>query len=133
VTPREPGVLEPDQVNEVFLAQPVAANTVALKTHKSRCLSSDKFGIVTAEGEAVGPQEEWIPVFRENGVAFQSAVHDKFLKADVEKGMLRADSDTVGFCEVFTVKCQAARKYASKKKKVSEAQKAPEDLEVEYL
>lgn len=132
VTPREEGELEPDQVVEVFLAQPVASNTVALKTNMSRCLSSDKFGLVSIQGEAVGPQEEWIPVFREDGVAFQSAVHEKFLKAETATGVLRADSETVGFCEVFTVRCQAARKYAAKTKKVPE-KKAPEELEVEYL
>ena len=124
---------EPEQVQEVFIAQPVGANSVALKTHKSCALSCDKFGIITAEREAVGPQEEWIPIFRPDGIAFQSVVHEKFLKADVEKGILRADSDTVGYLEVFAVFCQAARKKAKKKKADDANSKSYEEIEVENL
>jgi len=126
--------LEPDQVSEVFIGQLVTPTTLAIKTHKSHCLTCDKFGIVTAETEAVGSQEEWTPIFKEDGVAFQSAMHQGFLKADVDKGgLIRADSESIGFRETFLVKCQVARKKAKKRKQEGPVQKSMEELEIENL
>ena len=124
--PKTPeGKIEPDVVGQVFIAQQATSTpgVVSLKTPFGRFVSADKFGIVSANREAVGPQvsgcpfkaaltpasddkqEEWTVILREDGVAFQSQF-DKFLAFEDERNTLRADSESVGFAETFLVKCQ---------------------------
>ena len=72
-------------------------------------MSCDTHGLVSADREARGPQEEWTPVVLDDGmVAFQN-VYEKYLAVDEVSGgtlALRGDSETVGFRERFWVKVQ---------------------------
>jgi protein FRG1 len=73
--------VEPDDVRQVWIATRLAESSkVSLKTPTGRFLSCDKFGILSATNEAIGPQEEWQPVHRPDGWAFQN-VYEKFLYA----------------------------------------------------
>ena len=73
--------VEPDDVRQVWIATRLAESSkVSLKTPTGRFLSCDKFGILSATKEAIGPQEEWQPVHRPDGWAFQN-VYEKFLYA----------------------------------------------------
>ena len=70
---------EPDDVRQVWIASRLAeSNKISLKTATGKFLSCDKVGILSATKEAIGPQEEWQPIHREDGWAFQN-VHQKFL------------------------------------------------------
>src|SRR5437016_11356492 len=71
--------IEPDDVRQVWIATRLAESSkISLKTPTGRFLSCDKFGILSATKEAIGPQEEWQPVPRPDGWAFQN-VYEKFM------------------------------------------------------
>ncbi|KAI8602226.1 FRG1-like family-domain-containing protein [Dissophora ornata] len=132
---------EPTTVNQVFVATMIPdSDRLTLKSYNGRYLSSDKFGIVTADSEAIGMQEEWTAIVKsedEGGICLQNH-YGKFLSVDevaaVEgrKGasfQIRADSDVIGFCELFQAKIQA--KYRKKVKKSNEVKIATKDYELE--
>ncbi|KAI8919969.1 FRG1-like family-domain-containing protein [Powellomyces hirtus] len=107
---------EPASVAQVFVAKRLPDSAkISFRSSFDRYLGTDKFGIVSCEREAMGPAEEWEVVLREDGAALQSSF-DKFLKCG-EDAAARADSEVVGFREVFQIRCQAANKYRSKKAK----------------
>jgi len=102
--------LTPSEVSQVWVVTRVAgAETINLRTPEGKFISCDKHGIVTADREARGPQEEWAPVILEDGmVAFQN-IYQKYLSVDEVAGgtlTLRGDSDVLGFGERFWVKVQ---------------------------
>lgn len=106
----------PTEVSQVWVTTRVAgATTINLRTGtgEGKFLSCDKHGIVSADREARGPQEEWTPIVLDDGmVAFQN-VYEKYLSIDEVSGgtlALRGDSDEVGFKERFWVKIQSKYK-----------------------
>ncbi|KAH9066315.1 FRG1-like family-domain-containing protein [Lactarius vividus] len=102
----------PTEVSQVWVTTRVAgAGTINLRTGtgEGKFLSCDKHGLVTADREARGPQEEWTPVVLEDGMVAFMNVYEKYLSIDEVAGgqlALRGDSDTVGFQERFYVKIQ---------------------------
>ncbi|VDC06628.1 unnamed protein product [Peniophora sp. CBMAI 1063] len=120
----------PTEVGQVWVTTRVAgAGTINLRTGvgEGKFLSCDKHGLVSADRDARGPQEEWTPVVLEDGmVAFQN-IYEKYLSVDEVAGgklELRGDADTVGFNERFWVKIQS--KY--KKEANEEERKSKEGL-----
>lgn len=114
---------EPTIMQQVFVGGRIIGSTDAfsLKSANGKYLSSDKFGEVTCQSEAIGALEEWRPAITDAGIAFQNA-HNKFLMADEVAGRgvrIRADADDIGFCETFRVYCQSRFKYKPKTKKKS--------------
>ena len=102
----------PTEVSQVWVTTRVAgAGTINLRTGtgEGKFLSCDKHGLVTADREARGPQEEWTPVVLEDGMVAFMNVYEKYLSIDEVAGgqlALRGDSETVGFQERFYVKIQ---------------------------
>ncbi|KAF9350550.1 hypothetical protein BGX26_011284 [Mortierella sp. AD094] len=140
-------IAEPTTVNQVFVATVIPdSDRLTLKTYNGRYLSSDKFGVVSADSEAIGMQEEWTAIIKadneEGGICLQSH-YGKFLSVDevaavegrgksssVLSGFqIRADSEVIGFCELFQAKIQA--KYRKKVKKSNEVKIATKDYEFE--
>ncbi|KAF9583555.1 hypothetical protein BGW38_009182 [Lunasporangiospora selenospora] len=132
---------EPTKVQQVFVATVIPdSDRLTLKTFDGRYLSSDKFGIVTADSEAIGMQEEWTIIIKsdqdEGAIALQNH-YGKFLSVDEVAGgggssstsgfQIRADADTIGFCELFQTKIQA--QYRKKVKKTAEVKIATKDYE----
>ena len=71
--------LEPNDVKQVWIATRLAESSkISLKTALGKFLSCDKIGILSATKEAIGPQEEWQPVQREDGWALQN-VFESFM------------------------------------------------------
>lgn len=116
----------PTEVSQVWVTTRVAGSaTINLRTGtgEGKFLSCDKHGLVSADREARGPQEEWTPVvFPDGMVAFQN-VYEKYLSVDEVAGgtmSLRGDSEEVGFGERFWVKIQSKYKkeaHAEEKKR----------------
>ncbi|KAF9973838.1 hypothetical protein BGZ73_002868 [Actinomortierella ambigua] len=143
----------PTTIYQVFVVAriPGATDRFSLKTHAGRYLSSDKFGVVTAQAEAIGMQEEWMIVVRDDhGLALQNH-YGKFLSIDEvattskstsssssssspSKFQIRADAETIGFCESFTAKIQARfrQKASASKGKAKEGAHSKEDSSLEY-
>ena len=102
----------PSEVSQVWVTTRVAgASTINLRTGvgEGKFLSCDKHGLVTADREARGPQEEWTPVVLEGGMVAFMNVYEKYLSIDEVAGgqlALRGDSDNMGFQERFYVKIQ---------------------------
>ncbi len=125
-----PSILDrtPTDVSQVWVITRVAGSpTINLRTGvgEGKFISCDKHGIVSADREARGPQEEWTPVvFPDGMVAFQN-VYEKYLSVDEVAGgqmALRGDSEEVGFKERFWVKIQ----YKYKKEANEEEKKRKE-------
>jgi len=113
----EPGPLVslvPTDVSHVWVSTRVAGSeTMNFRTPDGKFLSSDQHGLVSANREARGPQEEWNPIILEDGMVALQNIYEKYLALDEVAGgalSLRADSDTIGFQEKFWVKVQHGHK-----------------------
>jgi protein FRG1 len=102
----------PTEVSQVWVTTRVAGTgTINLRTGtgEGKFLSCDKHGLVSADREARGPQEEWTPVVLEDGMVAFMNLYEKYLSIDEVAGgqlALRGDSENVGFQERFYVKIQ---------------------------
>lgn len=118
----------PTEVSQVWVTTRVAgSSTINLRTGtgEGKFLSCDAHGLVSADKEARGPQEEWTPVILPDGMVAFMNVYEKYLSVDEVAGgtlQLRGDSEEVGFGERFWVKIQS--KY---KKEASEEEKKKTD------
>lgn len=102
----------PMDVSQVWVITRVSGSaTINIRTGtgEGKFLSCDAHGIVSADRDARGPQEEWTPVVLPDGmIAFQN-IYEKYLGVDEVAGgtlQLRGDSEEVGFAERFWVKIQ---------------------------
>jgi protein FRG1 len=69
----------PDDVRQVWIAtRVVGSDKISLKTATGKLLSCDRVGLLSASKEAIGPQEEWEPVRRDDGWALRN-VFERFL------------------------------------------------------
>ncbi|KII88368.1 hypothetical protein PLICRDRAFT_140523 [Plicaturopsis crispa FD-325 SS-3] len=118
----------PTDVSQVWVTTRVAGSpTVNLRTGtgEGKFLSCDAHGLVSADREARGPQEEWTPVVLPDGMVAFMNVYEKYLSVDEVAGgslQLRGDSEEVGFGERFWVKIQ--NKY---KREANEEEKKKKD------
>jgi protein FRG1 len=127
--------LTPNEVGQVWVTTRVAGtSTINLRTAEGKFLSCDKFGVVTADREARGPQEEWTPIVLDDGMVAFKNIYDKYLGIDEVAGgniQLRGDSESIAFGERFWVKVQNEYKRKAgederKKKEVNAPQKIDE-------
>lgn len=102
----------PNDVAQVWVTTRVAGSpTINLRTGigEGKFLSCDKYGLVSADRDARGPQEEWTPVIFPDGMVAFMNIYEKYLSVDEVAGgslQLRGDSEEVGFRERFWVKIQ---------------------------
>ncbi|KAG6867015.1 hypothetical protein C0991_003931 [Blastosporella zonata] len=119
----------PTDVSQVWVTTRVAgSSTVNLRTGtgEGKFMSCDAHGLVSADRDARGPQEEWTPILLPDGMVAFMNVYEKYLSIDEVAGgsmQLRGDSDEVGFKERFWVKIQS--KY---KKEAHEEEKKKEGV-----
>ena len=116
----------PTDVSQVWVVTRVAGSpTVNIRTGvgEGKFVACDKHGLVSADREARGPQEEWTPVVFPDGMVAFKNVYEKYLSVDEVAGgqlALRGDSEEVGFGERFWVKIQSKYKkeaHAEEKKR----------------
>ncbi|KAK7020505.1 protein FRG1 [Favolaschia claudopus] len=102
----------PTDVSQVWVITRVAGSpTINLRTGtgEGKFLSCDAHGLVAADRDARGPQEEWTPVILPDGMVAFMNVYEKYLSVDEVAGgalSLRGDSEEVGFRERFWIKIQ---------------------------
>ncbi|KAF8212096.1 FRG1-like family-domain-containing protein [Mycena galopus ATCC 62051] len=100
-TAEPPTLLErtPTDVSQVWVITRVAGSlTVNLRTGtgEGKFLSCDAHGLVSADRDARGPQEEWTPVILPDGMVAFMNVYEKYLSVDEVAGgamTLRGDSE----------------------------------------
>lgn len=102
----------PTDVSQVWVTTRVAGSaTINLRTGtgEGKFLSCDTHGLVSADRDARGPQEEWTPAVLPDGMVAFMNVYEKYLSVDEVAGgalQLRGDSEEVGFNERFYIKVQ---------------------------
>ncbi|KAF7305040.1 hypothetical protein MKEN_01219000 [Mycena kentingensis (nom. inval.)] len=122
----------PTDVSQVWVLTRIAGSpTINIRTGtgEGKFLASDAHGLISADRDARGPQEEWTPVVLPDGMVAFMNVYEKYLSVDEVAGgavVLRGDSDEVGFRERFWVKVQY--KYAREAKE-EEKQKGLKDAD----
>jgi protein FRG1 len=117
---------EPSHKEQVFVANPIVGResrtmdgqststttpgtvTISLKNAFGKYLTCDRYGVVSCLHEAIGPQEEWRLVFREDGIALQS-IYDGFLHLEQNR-IVRSDAQTIGFYQILRIYCQVSLK-----------------------
>jgi len=120
----------PADVSQVWVITRVAGSaTINIRsgTSEGKFLSCDAHGIVSADRDARGPQEEWTPVVLPDGMVAFMNVYEKYLSVDEVAGgslQLRGDSEEVGFAERFWIKIQ----YKYKKEANEEEKQRKEGL-----
>ncbi|KAF9475848.1 hypothetical protein BDN70DRAFT_207363 [Pholiota conissans] len=120
----------PTDVSQVWVITRISGtSTVNLRTGtgEGKFLSCDAHGLVSADRDARGPQEEWTPVVLPDGMVAFINVYEKYLGIDEAAGgtlQLRGDSEEVGFAERFWVKIQ----YKYKKEATEEEKKRKDGL-----
>ncbi|KAF9265499.1 hypothetical protein L218DRAFT_957079 [Marasmius fiardii PR-910] len=134
-----PKLLErtPTDVAQVWVTTRVAGSpTVNIRsgTGEGKFLSCDAHGLVSADRDARGPQEEWTPVIMPDGMVAFMNVYEKYLSVDEVAGgslQLRGDSKEVGFGERFWVKIQHKYKKEANedKKKKQEGMSGPPKID----
>lgn len=97
---------EPNNASQIVIGQSMKSGILCLKTPYNKYISSDSHGVVTMNREAIGSQEEWIPIFDNNLVSFQHKLFQKFLSYDQNTRVLSADSDSIEYNQLFIVQCQ---------------------------
>jgi len=120
-------------VSQVWVITRVSGSaTINIRTGtgEGKFLSCDAHGIVSADRDARGPQEEWTPVLLPDGMTAFMNVYEKYLGVDEVAGgtlQLRGDSEEVGFAERFWVKIQNKYKKEAheEEKKRKEGMSAP--------
>lgn len=117
----------PSDVASVWVASRLSGtDTITLRSPDGKFLAADKHGGVSAMNEARGPNEQWRPIIQQDSSIAWMSIYDKFLSLDEVAGgniVLRADSDTVGFGETWSVKVQAKYKYEGEREKLRQAKK----------
>lgn len=126
----DPTTAEPHDVRQVWVANRVAGTeSFSFKGHHGRYLTCDKFGILTATKEAVGPEESFVvvPVADNPGGFSVQTQRDKFLAIDEEKSGsttdVRGDAEFIEFRTTMRIRMQARfkpRLKASKEEKAKE-------------
>jgi len=127
----------PLDVSQVWVITRVSGSaTINIRTGtgEGKFLSCDAHGIVSADRDARGPQEEWSPVVLPDGMIAFMNVYEKYLCVDEVAGgalQLRGDSDEVGFAERFWVKIQNKYKKEAyeEEKKRKEGMSAPPEID----
>ncbi|KAJ7063412.1 FRG1-like family-domain-containing protein [Mycena amicta] len=92
-----------DSDEPILARTPTDVSQVWVLTRGTKFLASDAHGLISADRDARGPQEEWTPVVLPDGMVAFMNVYEKVAGGAV---VLRGDSDEVGFRERFWVKIQ---------------------------
>ncbi|VVC98115.1 unnamed protein product [Leptidea sinapis] len=93
---------------EIFTAFPAGENKFALKSGYGKYLGVSKDGVVTGRSDAVGPMEQWEPVWENDKTAILSALN-KFISVKLNDDSVVADSVTAGENEYCNIRSNKSR------------------------
>jgi protein FRG1 len=130
----DPATSEPHDVRQVWIANRVARTAGhSFKGHHGKYLSCDKFGILSAVKEAVGPEEQFdvIAVNDLPGAFAIQTAREKFIEIEEARGggsgtgKIRGDAETIQFTSTLRIRMQARFK---PKLKVAKEEKAHQKI-----
>jgi protein FRG1 len=110
----DPQTAEPHDVRQVWIANRiVGTEQFSFKGHQGRYLGVDKFGILSAEREAISPEEQFncIPVQDNPGTFCVQTQRETFLaideKATATDKVVRGDGEAINYNSTFRIRMQA--------------------------
>jgi len=129
---------EPHDVRQVWIANRVAGTeNISFKGHHGRYLSCDKFGILSANPEAISPEESFLCIANADtpGTFSIQTMREKFLTVteDTKTTEIRGDAETITFNTTFRIRMQARFKPKLKKDKESKAREKISRKELEEV
>jgi len=134
----DPTTAEPHDVRQVWVANKIAGTeSFSFKGHHGKYLGCDKFGVLTAAREAVGPEEQFnvIAVADNKGTFGLQTQRDTFIVAeDGAKGInVRGDGEIIEFKSSLRIRMQARFKPRLKIAKEDKAREKISRKELEAL
>lgn len=118
---------------EVLLAVRLSDDKVALKSGYNKYLSVERDGTVRGISEAVGPNEQWEPVFQDGQMALLGA-NDKFLSiSEDDEESLCCGKSKAGDGEMVKVRSNAEREEDRKASMPDEEQGKVGQVELNYV
>ncbi|KAF3913828.1 hypothetical protein ABW21_db0201773 [Orbilia brochopaga] len=117
---------EPHDVRQVWTPTRIPSSTkFALKGHHGRYLACDKIGLLSATRDAIGPEEEFVPIKTETGWGIQDCTGST-VGVSVE---IRGDAETIGFGETWVIRGQRRFKTKVRKEGAREERISRRELE----
>ncbi|XP_039266974.2 protein FRG1-like [Styela clava] len=111
---------------------PLSDTKVAFKTGFDKYLGVEKNGKVVGISDAIGPKEQWEPIYQEGKVALLSSGNNCFMSYD-EEGDIVASSRTAGKEEILQIRSNAERIDKVDDTPVEEKVDSLKDCEVNYV
>ncbi|XP_072932932.1 protein FRG1 homolog [Epargyreus clarus] len=93
---------------EIFTAFPAGENKFALKSGYGKYLGVSKDGVVIGRSDAVGPMEQWEPVWQDGKTAILCALN-KFVSVKTDDDSVVAQSTTAGSQEFCYIRSNKTR------------------------
>lgn len=117
---------------EVLTAFKVNDVKVAFKSGYDKYLRVDKDGTVTGRSDAVGPMEQWEPIFQDGKVALLGC-NSCFISVARDDDSLVATSRTVGSDEIIQIRSHAVKEVRPGSELPEEEQGSLAQVEVNYV
>lgn len=115
---------------EIFTAFPAGDNKFALKSGYGKYLGVSKEGVVIGRSDAVGPMEQWEPVFQDGKTAILSSLN-KFMSVNEEDDSVVASSHTANDKDVCNIRSNKSREVS--KSVAVEEEGDLNEVEVNYV
>lgn len=117
---------------EILTAFPVNETKVAIKSGYGKYLRVDSEGAVTGRSDAVGPMEQWEPIFEDGKMALLSAT-GCFMAVDPENDDVVASSRKVGPNEILRIRSSAPQDNTGEDEGPSEEKGNIGEIEENYV
>lgn len=117
---------------EVLTAFKVNDMKIALKSGYGKYLRVDKDGAVTGRSDAVGPMEQWEPIFQDGKLALLGC-NNCFMSVARNDDSVVAISRTVGSDEIIQIRSHAVREVRPGSNLPEEEQGSLAQIEVNYV
>jgi len=117
---------------EILTAVKLGDTKIALKSGFDKYLSVDTKGRVVGRSDAIGPREQWEPVFQDGKLAIMGC-NACFMAAN-EDGLIMCDSQKAGDREMIKVRsCSERDKWAYKDNRPEEEKGKTKEVEINYV
>ncbi|XP_060525255.1 protein FRG1 isoform X2 [Cylas formicarius] len=116
---------------EIFTGVPINERKVAFKSGYGKYLGVSKKGLVIGRSDAIGPMEQWEPVF-ENGKMALSSDNNCFMSVDQEESIV-ANSKRAGSDQFLIIRSHTVKEINPLKDVPEEEQGNLKQIEINYV
>ena len=116
---------------EILTAFPVNETKIALKSGYGKYIGIDKKGMVVGRSDAVGPMEQWEPIFQDGKLAILG--NNSCFVTVTEEDDIVCTKSTAGNNEYVQIRCMIQQYEDPEKDVPQEEQGSLEEVEVNYV